>query len=319
MQESLATVTKAPPTMPPASAPDVVAAFLERRSEHTRRAYRSDLADFAAFMRCMDPREAVGHLLGAGQGNANRLALEYVADMRRRGLSPGTCNRRLAALRSIAKLARILGLSLVSIDVDRERNQAYRDTRGPSPEKVAALFADLKRKAGKGSTKAARDLVAAGMMYRMGLRCHEVIGVDLEHYDRDGRRLSILGKGRAVREWVTVPPKLAADLVAWLTIRGDAPGPLLVSLQRNASMGNAKVRAAMIRLHRRDLGRTLAAYGIRPHGLRHAAITQALKLTNGNIRDVQRFSRHVNPATVVIYDDNRTDAGGRIAGLLEAS
>jgi integrase/recombinase XerC len=31
---------------------------------------------------------------------------------------------------------------------------------------------------------------------------------------------------------------------------------------------------------------------MRPHGLRHAAITEALELTRGDVRAVQRFSRH---------------------------
>jgi integrase len=35
----------------------------------------------------------------------------------------------------------------------------------------------------------------------------------------------------------------------------------------------------------------------RPHGLRHEAITRALDRTHGDIRTVQRFSRHADPKT----------------------
>jgi integrase/recombinase XerC len=37
---------------------------------------------------------------------------------------------------------------------------------------------------------------------------------------------------------------------------------------------------------------------VRPHGLRHASVTDALDCTNGNIRVVQRFSRHRNPRPI---------------------
>jgi integrase/recombinase XerC len=62
----------------------------------------------------------------------------------------------------------------------------------------------------------------------------------------------------------------------------------------------------------RDLGRK-AGLTVRPHGLRHAGITEALDLTNGNIRAVQRYSRHRDMRILNLYDDNRTDLGGDVA------
>jgi integrase/recombinase XerC len=59
------------------------------------------------------------------------------------------------------------------------------------------------------------------------------------------------------------------------------------------------------------LGRT-----IRPHSLRHHAITRVLDLTNGNIRMAQKLARHRNANTTMIYDDNRQDLAGDCARLL---
>ena len=53
-----------------------------------------------------------------------------------------------------------------------------------------------------------------------------------------------------------------------------------------------------------------------PHGLRHAAITEALDLTGGDVRKVQRFSRHRDLQTLTIYDDARIDMGGEVAKLV---
>ena len=57
---------------------------------------------------------------------------------------------------------------------------------------------------------------------------------------------------------------------------------------------------------------------VRPHGLRHAAITKILDLTRGDVRAVARFSRHRDIRTLTRYDDNRVDLGGEVARLVAA-
>ena len=42
-----------------------------------------------------------------------------------------------------------------------------------------------------------------------------------------------------------------------------------------------------------------------PHRIRHSAITAALDATDGDVRKVQKLSRHRNLNTLMIYDDNR--------------
>jgi len=44
---------------------------------------------------------------------------------------------------------------------------------------------------------------------------------------------------------------------------------------------------------------------LRPHKIRHSVITALLESSNGNLKQVQDFSRHKNPAILMIYDDNR--------------
>ena len=65
----------------------------------------------------------------------------------------------------------------------------------------------------------------------------------------------------------------------------------------------------------RQLGER-AGIRVRPHGLRHAAITRALDLTGGDLRSVQRFSRHKDVRLLQRYDDNRQDLGGAVARWL---
>ena len=51
---------------------------------------------------------------------------------------------------------------------------------------------------------------------------------------------------------------------------------------------------------------------VRPHGVRHTAITALLDAGAG-IREAQRFSRHADPRTLMRYDDNRQDIAGEMA------
>ena len=54
-----------------------------------------------------------------------------------------------------------------------------------------------------------------------------------------------------------------------------------------------------------------------PHRIRHSAISESLNLTNGDVRKVQKLSRHKKLDTLMIYDDNRTSLQGEITDLLD--
>ena len=93
-----------------ASQVDVIDAFLSGRKQTTRDAYDKDLRDFARTMGQPDARTAIGYLLSlTDHGQANAVVLSYKAKMIKRGLASATVARRLAALRSVVKLARTLG------------------------------------------------------------------------------------------------------------------------------------------------------------------------------------------------------------------
>ncbi len=65
----------------------------------------------------------------------------------------------------------------------------------------------------------------------------------------------------------------------------------------------------------RNLGATVGAH-VRPHGLRHAAITQAIDAAARkglSIDEVRQFSRHKGIGTLLIYRDLRENKQGTIA------
>ena len=90
-------------------------------------------------------------------------------------------------------------------------------------------------------------------------------------------------------------------------------GPLFINFD-HAGKGKRLTGTSIYRIIQK-LGRK-ANINVRPHGLRHSAITEALEATGGNIRAVARFSRRKSIQTLMIYDDNRKDLGGDIARLI---
>src|SRR3954451_7519386 len=133
----------APPgALAPADPPHarLVRAFLAGRSRQTLRAYSRDLEDFARWCGAGSPGEAARLLLACDQGRANEVALAYRQQLQARGLAPATVNRRLAALRSLIKLARTLGMVTWTLEVGTLRGEALKDTRGPGREGFRRLL-----------------------------------------------------------------------------------------------------------------------------------------------------------------------------------
>ena len=58
---------------------------------------------------------------------------------------------------------------------------------------------------------------------------------------------------------------------------------------------------------------------VRPHALRHAAITSLLELNGGDVRAPQRFAGHAFPATTLICDDEGRDLAVEASRTLAAA
>ena len=144
-----------------------------------------------------------------------------------------------------------------------------------------------------------------------------VCSLDVEHVDFERQAVSVLGKGRSEREWFTMPTETADALRAWLAVRdGPATGPLFIALDRGhrgVRLGGNSVWRIVRQLGRRTGDRAWC------HGLRHAAITEALTVMKGDVRAVAKFSRHLDVRTVLIYDDQRCDVAGEIAKKVAAT
>jgi integrase/recombinase XerC len=289
----------------------LVAAFLAGRTAETLRTYRQCLDDFATFMAADSAEDASQWLLFLAAGEANALVLDYRNFLTGAEHSAATMNLRLAAVRSLVKMARMTGLISWTIEVQGLKAEAYRDARGVGRTGYKRLLEELDKRTDR---KGVRDRAILRLMYELALRRIEITRLDLEDVDIAGATLQVLGKGRNAKEPLTLPPTTLAALQEWLSVRGPALGPLFTNLDRAGKGGHNGRRISAVSINRivGRLGKDAEMVSaVRPHGLRHAAITVALELTNGNVRAVAKFSRHRSISVVMRYDDARDDMAAR--------
>jgi integrase/recombinase XerC len=296
----------------PFDAERLIERWKEGRSPQTLRAYANDLQSFTAWMKASSVGAAIAALLNMGQGGANELVRSYRSGLIDQGVAPATINRRLSALRSLVALGKEFGYVTFDLATKNVRSEAYRDTRGPEPDIMVVLLEYAKAQPHR--AKAARDVAIFLLLgYGRALRRGEVVELDVLHFDPRGSRLSVLRKGTRERKWLSLDPLVTRRLQTWIALRGKEPGPLFLQVSKGGHvLAGRRLSGDGIHKILQTIGAKLGGV-IRPHGLRHAAITAALDETNGNVRAAREFSGHASVEVLMRYDDNRKDVGGEVA------
>lgn len=301
------------------SPPDIVAQLLaDKRSPETRRAYSKDLKDFFQFLSTTtEPNPAlVIEFLNLDRFAALSLVLNYKSHLRdQRSLSEATINRRLAAIKSLVSLANQLGqCSFTLTEIKGEKVIRYRDTRGVNCEIYQQMLAvpDTNTLQGK------RDYAILRLLWDNALRRGEIVKADIKDLDINRRSLLILGKGKGQqKESITLSFFTLEAIKNWLQARKDfnRNQPLFIALDR-CNYGHRLSGTSIYKLVDTVAQTAGVTQKLSPHRIRHSGITAALDVTNGDVRKVQKLSRHADLNTLMIYDDNRQDLQGEISDLL---
>lgn len=292
----------------------LVETFLSSQSPATREAYRSDLACFQEFLNRKFQIKSLQSSVAMSSGEVNFLVLQYRDELREINFSPATINRRLGSIRSIFKLARLLGVTLVKVEIPNIKSQSYRDTRGPG---LPAFKRMIVAASNQGAIKAARDRAILRLMFDLALRASELVNLDISNIELQQKRISIKGKGRTEHEFLSLPPTSIEAITEWIKIRGSEPGALFYNLVRDH-----KKRKRLSRVGLYELIRGLGAevnVKTRPHGIRHLSISEACEVAQNNgyaLEEVLDHSRHKSVATLMIYRDRKRDTQGAISTLV---
>lgn len=289
--------------------------YVESLVSETKRSYSTSLRDFAKFAECRSVKQAVEELIQAGRIGANMCVTMYRKNLIERGLSSSTVNVRMAAVKGVISFARKLGLIDWKVEVKKIKAQQYRETGGPGVEAFLKAMKNAEINS-EDKYRSCRDRAILGLLYGCALRRGELSNLNLCDIDFDDKRIRIKGKGRQDSEWFPMPEPVADLLTKWIEQRGAWPGPLFVRLTAGSSDAEPqRLSGDGVRVVVMTMGEKIGVR-MRPHGLRHTAITEGLNQTGGDLASVAAFSRHKSLDVLKIYDDNRKERARNVADVI---
>lgn len=281
-------------------------------SDHTRRAYRADVSQFAATL-------ASGVLPGDVAPGEVRQFLTALHGRR----NPATLARKLASIRAFFRFLVREGDCRFDPTAGMPLPRTPKRLPRPLPVDDCQAFIDS-IPASSAAPADLRDRAVLELLYGAGLRVGELVGLDVRDVDLRRGDVRVLGKGG--KERVVPLPAAARDaLQAWLDHR-RAPGvlgePLFVSLRPSRRrLLDRDVR----RVLRRRAQRAGIAGSVHPHRLRHSYATHLLDM-GADLREIQELLGHASLSTtekytavsaerlVEVYDRAHPRARGKRAG-----
>jgi integrase/recombinase XerC len=283
-----------------------------KRSNHTRRVYQKDIDNFLA-----DLGTELGKFLSLDRHGAYALVSRYKGDLLQKGLKSATINRRLAAIKSLVCFAYNCGHCEFMLEaVKGEKLSAYRDTSGVDPETFKRVLGGIDR----GTLKGIRDYALLMLLWSNALRRSEVSKANIADFDPVAKTLRIYGKGRGNQsEIVSLGSGTVTAIESWLSARGETNPDKALFCSVNAGYRDGRLCTQaiynIVKERCQDAGITKT---MSPHRVRHSSITAALEATGGDVRRVQKLSRHSSLNTLLIYDDNRKNHQGEVTDILDS-
>lgn len=274
------------------------AVYLARLGAGSRRTMRGALDTIAALL--------TGGAADARSLDWGQLRYQHTAAVRAvlaERYAPATANRMLAALRGVLKEAWRLGYIDAeayqrAADLPGIRSQTLPRGRALTSGELAALMGACGKDP---STAGARDGAMLALMYGAGLRRSEVVALDVTDHDPESGALTLRqAKGRKDR--LVYATNGSADALAdWLLVRGPAPGPLFLPIDKAGHIGEGRLSSQAVYhvIERRARGAGVARFS--PHDLRRTTITHLLE-AGADIVTVQRLAGHAQVTTTARYD-----------------
>jgi len=256
-------------------------------SPHTVRAYAQDLAQWAAHV-----QEELGR--PAEPADADHLMVRaFLARLHRSGIKKVSAARKLASVRSFFRY--LCREGVLARNPARAILQPRMERRIPShleEDEVAALLDGPADDDG-----ALRAQALLEMLYATGVRCAELVGMDVADLDLDSRMVRVLGKGR--KERVIPLGTRARDAVQRYLAARARKRPQSDALFVNARGGRLTARSVQRAVAAR-LRQVALAKRASPHTLRHSFATHLLE-RGADLRSIQELLGHVSLSTTQRY------------------
>ena len=282
---------------------DLLAAFrtfLDVRrnmSEHTRKAYLTDIEEYGRFLQSRDNSSAHSTVTDAQTDTVR----SYMAFLYGRKLKKSSINRKISSLRAFYKFLVREGIV---------KNNPARGVRTPKVEKYIPTFLsvdeafDLLEASGSdASASGLRNTAMLELFYSSGLRLAELAGLDEDDVNVSAALVKVRGKGKkerivpvgtraleAIRRYVSATEdqrrKLSREGKGGVLFLNERGGRITTrSIARIVDMATAKS----------GIGRKIS-----PHALRHSFATHLLS-AGADLRSIQEMLGHESLSTTQKY------------------
>lgn len=264
------------------------------RAANTISAYRRDLRTYVGWLRASG--RTLGDVLEAD-------LVDYVGELRDRGLAPASVARSLVPVRSLHRFLAEEGRAATDPGAHLELPKVPRGLPKALSEDDVGRLLDAPVGAGPAIL---RDRAMLEVLYGTGVRVSELVGLSLGDVDLDSALLRAFGKGSKERIVPIGTPAVRA-LVAWLGPGGRSElAPEQWRRRGDAEAVFLNVRGG--RLSRQGAWDVLRRYAARvglegklsPHVLRHSCATHMLD-HGADIRAVQELLGHASISTTQVY------------------
>lgn len=260
-------------------------------AERTRRAYGVDLGQFVEWAGEREPGEI-----------RHRDVRRYGAGLSADGAAPATVARKLAAIRGLFDfLVRTERVGQNPADLVSSPKREEKLPRVLSAEQMRDLLERIPAR----TPLELRDRAMLELAYSCGLRCEEIVNLDLDALDYESEQLRVLGKGSKERLLpVGEPARKAVQHYAERGRHALATEPRERALFLSKSGRRLSNSDVTRRLGLRVREASLAA-DVSPHSLRHSFATHLLE-GGADLRTIQELLGHASISTTQVY--TRVDA-----------
>ncbi len=270
---------------------------VERRfSKHTIISYKTDLSQFAKFIKDsyeLEDIKEVSHLY----------IRSWVVSLMENGIDPKSVNRKITALRSFYKF-------LIKTEVI-DKNPMLK-IQAPKVSKKLPEFLDEKKmdvlfdnmSNGGDLYEEARDFLILDFFYRTGVRLSELIELKISNVNLHNLTITVTGKRNKVRQ-IPITIGFKQDLEKYLKLRKDFLSSLNLDCHYffTDNKGNKMYPVFVYRIVKTNIKMVSTGKKKSPHILRHTFATTMLN-NGADINAIKELLGHSNLSATQVYTHN---------------
>jgi integrase/recombinase XerC len=267
--------------------------YEKRASEHTLKAYASDLAQVASFL---DSTFDIKAIQEAGHAQLR----SWMVFLLQQGQEPRSINRKISTLKAYFKYLRRLGM--VDQDPTQRLIRPKVAKRLPMVVEHKQMEQLLDDQVFAANYEGVRDKTMLEVFYGCGIRLAELIGLKVMDVDLRGGTIRVLGK-RNKERIIPMSTSLIEQIDVYLLQRNTTFGSTENKSLFLTSKGQAMYPRLVYDIVKRNLSLVTTIAQRSPHVLRHTYATHLLD-NGADLNAVKELLGHSSLAATQVYTHN---------------